>query len=162
MSYRVTARSNIKRIKRDLENLFLRAEVLPEQDEITGEINRYLIVRTCGFLEQSLVLAARSLCESRSGAEALRFAHSWLERSPNPRKDEILKLVHRFNETWSDELVVILNQDEKGSRINALVGIRNDIAHGKNQGVSRRQAWEYFQLASEIVDWVLERFEPQQ
>jgi hypothetical protein len=123
-------------------------------------MNRYLCVRVSGFLEQALLAATRSLCEARSSRECLRFGLSWLERAPNPRADEILKLVNRFDSSWSQELELLLAEDERRTRINSLLGIRNDIAHGKNQGVSSVQAWEYYRLAVEIVEWILDRFEP--
>jgi RiboL-PSP-HEPN len=160
MKHRQWARAGIFRLKRELEELFLRAEKISETDEIVGDINRYLVIRVCGYIEQSFVLSARSLCESRSGAEGLRFSHSWLDRSPNPRRDELIKLVNRFSETWAEELSALLDVDERGNSLNSLVGIRNDIAHGKNQGVSRIGAWEYFVLANLVVDWFVERCEP--
>ena len=159
-AYHQTARAEIARLKAQLDALFLRCEAVPDEEELTGDLNRYLCVRVSGFLEQSLVAASRSLCTARSGREGLQFALSWLERAPNPRADEILRLVKRFDKDWANELETVLAEDERGTRINSLLGIRNDIAHGKNQGVSRRQAWEYFQLVGEIVQWLLERFEP--
>jgi hypothetical protein len=51
-------------------------------------------------------------------------------------------------------------EDERRSRINALLGIRNDIAHGKNQGVSRTQAWQYFELVNNVLEWILTRLDP--
>jgi hypothetical protein len=119
-----------------------------------------MCVRVSGFLEQSLLSAARSLCEARSTRECLRFSLSWLERAPNPKADEIVRLVNRFDGTWSQQLKDLLSEDERQTRVNSLLGIRNDIAHGKNQGVSKTQVWEYYQLAVELVDWVLDRFEP--
>jgi hypothetical protein len=158
--YRTSARTEISKLKRSLEDLFLRCDQLDSGSEISGDMNRYMCVRVSGFLEQSLLAAARSLCEARSSREALRFSLSWLERAPNPRSDEIVKLVNRFDSAWSQQLRELLSEDERQTRVNSLLGIRNDIAHGKNQGVSKTQVWEYYQLAVELVDWVLDRFEP--
>lgn len=158
--YRTSARAEINRLKRSLEDLYLRCDQLDSGSEISGDMNRYMCVRVSGFLEQSLLAAARSLCEARSSREALRFSLSWLERAPNPRSDEIVKLVNRFDSAWSQQLRDLLSEDERQTRVNSLLGIRNDIAHGKNQGVSKTQVWEYYQLAVELVDWVLDRFEP--
>ena len=160
-AHKPAGRTEVARLKRQLDALFLRCEALPEEEEITGDLNRYLCVRVSGFLEQALVVAGRSMCEGRAFGEGLRFAHSWLERAPNPRADEIVRLVNRFDAKWGEELERILSDEERYARVNALLGIRNDIAHGKNQGVSRRQVWEYYKLAEEIVDWILDRFEPQ-
>jgi hypothetical protein len=158
--YRTSARTEINRLKRSLEKLYLRCDQLDSGSEISGDMNCYLCVRVSGFLEQSLLAASRSLCEARSSRESLKFSLSWLERAPNPRADEIIRLVNRFDANWSQELRTLLSEDERQTRINSLLGIRNDIAHGKNQGVSKTQAWEYYQLAVEVVDWILDRFEP--
>jgi hypothetical protein len=158
--YKSTARTEINRLKKSLTDLYDRCNQLDSSSEISGDMNRYLCVRVSGFLEQSLLAAARSLCEKRSSGEALRFSLSWLERAPNPRADEIIKLVSRFDSKWAQELEILLSEDERRTRVNSLLGIRNDIAHGKNQGVSKRQALEYYNLVVEIIDWVLDRFEP--
>ena len=158
--YRTSARTEISRLRKSLEDLYLRCDELDSGSEISGDMNRYMCVRVSGFLEQSLLSAARSLCEARSTRECLRFSLSWLERAPNPKADEIVRLVNRFDGTWSQQLKDLLSEDERQTRVNSLLGIRNDIAHGKNQGVSKTQVWEYYQLAVELVDWVLDRFEP--
>jgi len=158
--YKPTARKEINRLKKSLTDLYDRCDQLDSSSEISGDMNRYLCVRVSGFLEQSLLAAARSLCEKRSSGEALRLCLSWLERAPNPRADEIIKLVSRFDSKWAQELEILLSEDERRTRVNSLLGIRNDIAHRKNQGVSKRQALEYYNLVVEIIDWVLDRFEP--
>jgi len=106
------------------------------------------------FIDEKLeeFAAACSLCEKRSSGEALRFGLSWIERAPNPRADEIIKLVSRFDSKWAQELEILLSEDERRTRVNSLLGIRNDIAHGKNQGVSKRQALEYYDIVVEIID----------
>ena len=95
-----------------------------------------------------------------AGGIALSFAQSWLERSTNPRAQEVIRLIGRFSTVWAEELKLFLSEDERYSRINALLGIRNDIAHGRNQGVSRGQAWDYYQLVCDILEWVLDRLDP--
>jgi len=160
MTYKPRARTDVARAKRQLEELFELAESLDEATEVAGEINRYLIIRTCGYLERGLLVAARSLCSQKCTTEVLRFSHSFLERGPNPKSAEIVRLVERFSDVWARQLQRLLEEEEREERLNALVGIRNDIAHGKNQGVTRRQAWEYFEVVDLVVEWLLQRFEP--
>ncbi len=123
-------------------------------------MNRYLCVRVSGFLEQTLLSLGRSACEQMSGGIGLDFALSWLERAPNPSSREIVRFVGRFSHRWATELEKILSTDQRSDRLNALVGIRNDIAHGKNQGVSAVQAFGYYELVVELVDWIADRLEP--
>jgi hypothetical protein len=159
-AYRPTGRSEIKRLKDDLEDLFLRCEELDEALEVVGDLNRYLCVRVSGFFEQAIMSCGRAVCEKMSGGPAKAFALSWLDRSSNPRAEELIRMIARFSPAWAEELRIFLSSDERAARINTLLGIRNDIAHGKNQGVSRSQAWDYYELTSEIVDWLLDKCDP--
>lgn len=154
------ARREINRLRRDLNELFERAHRLDEADELTADISRYICVRLSGYLEQSLAFCGRSLCAQKSWGEGLHFTLSWLKKTPNPRSDEIIKFVQRFSEAWAAELAQLLAEEERGQSVNALLGIRNDVAHGKSQGVSRERALEYYAVADRIVDFLLDRFEP--
>jgi hypothetical protein len=159
--FRPSGRTEVKRLRRQLDDLFERGETETDPGtSLEGDFNRYLCVRICGFLEQGVASCCRALVEEEARNHALAFGLSWLKRPGNPRVDNLLQLVGRFNATWRKELEELLANDERDSRINALVGIRNDVAHGKNQGVSRAQAFEYYELADEVIDFFLERFDP--
>jgi hypothetical protein len=158
--YRPSARTAIERLERDIEALLERASAADPVEELAGDLCRYSCVRICGYLEQSLVQCARSLCDANSWGSVQEFALSWLEKAPNPRADALVGLVRRFSGAWGEELEAFLAENEYGTRINALVGIRNDIAHGKNQGVSIMRAREYFDMTRHIVAFLLARFEP--
>lgn len=158
--YQPFARTAVSRLRIDLDALFLRCDGIDQTEEVVGDLNRYLCVRVAGFLERALVECARSYCSSSAWGGGLNFSLSWLDRGPNPRADEIVRMVNRFDRTWANDLQSLLGDDDRGTRINSLLGIRNDIAHGKNQGVSRTQAWEYYSLVNEVITWLLERFDP--
>lgn len=88
-----------------------------------------------------------------------QFSVSWLERTPNLSSETLLKLVGRFNKNTENELSEFLKINERGSSLNSLIGIRNDIAHGRNQGLSRMQAWQYFEVTELIIEWLLCKFD---
>jgi hypothetical protein len=85
---------------------------------------------------------------------------SWLDRAPNLSSEALVKLVWRFSPQVAQELSEFLAIEERGSSLNALIGLRNNIAHGRQQGMSREQAWDYFSLVELIVEWLLEKFDP--
>lgn len=159
-AYNPAGRTEIARLKRVLDALFVRVESFDPGDEIIGDLNRYLCVRVCGYLEQSIVSLSRAACERTSGSLGQAFALSWLERAPNPSRGEVIRIVQRFSPDWAQELQEMLKVDNKGDRLNALVGIRNDVAHGKNQGVSAKQARDYYELATEVIGWLADRLDP--
>lgn len=159
--FRPSGRTEVARLRGQLGKLFERAdrEATPGTD-LEGDLNRYLVVRVSGYLEQAVMSCCRALAEAEARGRALAHSLSWLEQPPNPRADRLLTLVGRFSAEWRDELDEFLEAEERKGRVNALIGIRNDVAHGRNQGVSRLQVYEYYELANELVDWFLERFDP--
>ncbi|MFC4116498.1 HEPN domain-containing protein [Nonomuraea zeae] len=162
-SHSTSARWQIKKLRQDLEDLYVRADPrLFSDQEVAADIGRYLCVRVSGFLEQATSVIFREYCEKNSWGEVQAFALSWLDRMPNLSHDALVKLVSRFSREASVELKEFLDKEERRSRINALIGLRNDIAHGKQQGMSRGQAWEYYEVAEQVIDWLLDKFHPEQ
>ncbi|WP_157596891.1 HEPN domain-containing protein [Streptacidiphilus rugosus] len=158
-NHSAAARAQVDRLKKSLEDLYIRADPRSIDDpEIASDLGRYLCVRVSGFLEQATQVILREYCTRNAWGEVQSFAHSWLDRMPNLSSDAFVKLVKRFNATWANELDGLLAQEERRASLNALIGIRNDVAHGKQQGMSRQQAWEYYELAEEIIEWLMERF----
>lgn len=160
MAYKPTGRSEIARLEKHVNDLFDRVEPVKPEDQLKGDLNRYIAVRVSGYLEQAVVALARSACSTGAFGETQRFSLSWLDRAPNPSSRELVRLANRFSVVWAEDLERFLGEEERGSRLNALIGIRNDIAHGKNQGVSLQQARDYFGLARDVVAWLAERLEP--
>src|SRR5690606_12937119 len=111
-----------------------------------------------GYLERATGLILKDYCVKNSWAGAQQFANSWLDRMPNLSADVLTRLVGRFDQRWSEELAEFLELEERRGSLNALVGIRNGVAHGQQQGLSRERAWTYFVTVEAIVDWLLERF----
>ena len=155
-----SARSGLNRIQRDLDQLFKRAEDVDQSSDLQSDLARYICVRLSGYLEQSLVLCGQSLCNQKAFGEGLDFSLSFLEKAPNPRRDVIEAFVGRFSSQWSKDLQELMATDEIGNSINSLVGIRNDIAHGKSQGVSLRRAYDYYAVVQRVIDFLVLRFEP--
>jgi hypothetical protein len=159
-TYSPAAQTETQRLKRQLDGVVARCEELPEVAEIRADAYRYAYIQLAGFLEQSLLIVARSLVSKRAFAEGLRHGLSHLDRMRrNPTEDEILKHVARFNELWADDLAAWFAIDNRGDQINALVGIRNGLAHGSSFGGGPRSFADYYVVVVELVEWLVERFE---
>lgn len=130
--------------------------------ETSGWLSRMLVIRSSGFVEQT----AREVCWAhvfeRTGGVSRSFALSFLERSRNPSPENLLDLVGRFDLKLQDELNEILDEDDQRIRreLSFLVDRRNRIAHGLNEGVSREKALLLKDVAIEISDWLVLRFNP--
>jgi hypothetical protein len=125
-------------------------------------LSRLLVVRSCGYLEQTVIEVTRAYVRGKSGGPTRVFAVSWLERSPNPTPEALTTLTGRFDASWSSDLSEFLDaEDQRLSReIAFLVDRRNRIAHGLNEGVGSRKAVALKGVACEAADWFIARFNP--
>src|SRR5712671_4406915 len=78
----------------------------PSEDvrqEVRDWLARLLVVRSCGYLEQTVLEACRGYVHGRSGGPARTFGRSWLDRGRNPTPEALVLLVGRFDATWANE-----------------------------------------------------------
>ena len=123
---------------------------------------RFLVVRSSGYVEQSVNELLREYVACRSGGPVRSFANSWLERTKNPNPDALATLVGRFDAAMQVEFGEYLDEQDQRLRreLNFLVDRRNRIAHGLNEGIGAARALALADVAVEIVDWFVLRFNP--
>ena len=125
-------------------------------------LSRFLVVRTCGYLEQVVHETIVAHLQEMSYGRAQTFVMSWLDRSRNPSVDNLTKLVGRLDPNLEDELRQLLDADEKRLHraVSLLVGRRNQIAHGDNEGMGSKGALEFVISAKEVANWFILRLDP--
>ncbi|MFI6781966.1 HEPN domain-containing protein [Micromonospora sp. NPDC050276] len=125
-------------------------------------LTRFLVVRTCGYLEQVVYEAAREHVRQKSGGRVRTLALSWIERTRNPTPENLLDLISRFGDDFFNELESILDEDDKRLRreLKLLVDRRNKIAHGLNEGMTQTKALSLKRDVEAIADWVLANLKP--
>ncbi|MEO3892362.1 MAE_28990/MAE_18760 family HEPN-like nuclease [Nonomuraea sp. B5E05] len=123
---------------------------------------RLLIVRTCGYLEQSTIEICRAYVEHRAGGFVKTFARSWLDKSRNPSPENLTQLVGRFDATLCEEFQSFLEADDQRiyREISFLVDRRNKIAHGLSESVNRAKALQLRDAVYEVTDWFTLRLNP--
>lgn len=126
-------------------------------------LTRFLVVRTCGYLEQVSHEAAREYIQGKAGGMVRSFAMSWMERSRNPTPDRLLELVGRFDSSIRDDLKALLDADDQRlhRELSMLVDRRNRIAHGLNEGLGSQKALSIKTDVELVADWLLERLSPE-
>jgi hypothetical protein len=131
-------------------------------DEVRDWLARLLVVRSCGYLEQCVATTCRGYIAGRSGGPIKSFGVSWLERTSNPTAEILQALVGRFDATWAAELAEQLDVDDERMRrdLGYLVDRRHKIAHGLNENIRVRRALELKDVACELSDWFIRRFNP--
>lgn len=135
-----------------------------DEREIDEQIwlTRFLIVRACGYLEQVVHETVMGHLDAGSWGTANSFVMSWLDRSRNPSVDNMSRIVGRLDASMQDELEDLLADNDKylSDRVHLLVGRRNQIAHGENEGLNSNKAIELVAVAKQIANWFILRLNP--
>lgn len=157
--YAPIGRKAVATLRRDLDDLIARAEAQADL-EVRADLAKYACLRLAGSLEQALLSCGRSVVAAESRGRAGSFADSHLDKSLNPKRDAIAAFVGRFDTGWQQQIETFLEESERGQTINALVGIRNQIAHGANQGISIERVKEYRSVVTLLLDCIIDLFDP--
>jgi hypothetical protein len=133
-----------------------------QSDEVTRALARFLVVRACGYLEQVSEESCKSFIHSKTIPQVSAYGASWLGRGANPHPENLVQLVERFDATWSDELELLLRDDDEllWREISLLVDRRNKISHGLSEGIGARKALDLAAYATTVANWFLNRFDP--
>jgi len=125
-------------------------------------LTRFLVVRTCGHLEQVAYETARAYVDAKSGGLVRAFASSWLVKTRNPTPENLLDLAARFGRSLGERLGELLEKDDQHlhREISFLVDRRNKIAHGLSEGLSAAKALALENDADIVGGWLIENFHP--
>jgi hypothetical protein len=135
----------------------------PDQpDDVARSLARFLVVRSCGYLEQVVEECCRAYLTSKGSPRTAAFGHSWFGRGANPSPAQLVVLVRRFDQTWASELEALLDDDDEELKrdLSFLVDRRNKIAHGLSEGLGARKTLDLVAVAEMVADWFIVRFDP--
>lgn len=149
--------TQVRRLERDLQDEFARYEAylraLNSSSELAADLSKFVCIRICGYLEQGIASMARAHCEARSDPLTARFAGSWLSKGQNPKRGTLIEFARRFDHSWGDEFIDVLDAIDPAGTLDSLVQTRNDIAHGLSTGIGHDTLVRYFGLVVDIVEW---------
>jgi hypothetical protein len=129
------------------------------QNKLSAEtlswLARLLVVRACGHLEQVVKECSQDYVLRKSGGPVQVFAMSWLEKSYNPSRANLLDRLERFNPAWARQFEELLDAEDEALQRDLAwsVDTRNRIAHGENQGASADKALSTCASIELLADW---------
>lgn len=155
---------DLRELERSLDELASSVEERPEHRTIDEQIwlTRFLIVRSCGYLEQVMHRCAIGHLEANSYGTGKSYSLSWLNRSINPSADNIRVTLGRFDQGFVDEFDQMLSEhdNELNNNLSVLVVKRHAIAHGQSDGLGTSSALGLYTSAKIIADWMIRRLCP--
>ena len=131
-------------------------------DDARSWLARLLVIRSCGFIEQTVVEVQRAYVIAKSGGRVRTFASSWLEKSRNPSPERLSEALARFDTNLRDDFDEFMDEDDQRlyRELHFLVDRRNKIAHGLNEGITPSRALRLAAVSKEISDWFILRLRP--
>ena len=138
--------------ERRLKEAFKRASGVDGLNPLSEDLACYLVILVAGWMEQSAFELAREICRRDASGPVLSFSLSHLDRTRNARLDEMLAIVGRFDKGWRDQLDGFITS-EKRDAVNSIVGLRNQVAHGKpwTQNASVARVSNYFESCRTVI-----------
>ncbi|MER6591573.1 HEPN domain-containing protein [Micromonospora purpureochromogenes] len=153
----------VQNLERKLDDLIaLTDDRRDVTEEIRGWLARLLVVRSCGYLEQTVVETFRAYVREKSYGMVRTFAHSFLERSKNPSLANLDDQLGRFDATLQADFKAFLEEDDQrlSRELSFLLDRRHKIAHGLNEGITPVRALRLAASSKEIADWFILRMNP--
>lgn len=147
-------------------NSFSSADVTNEDqgDLIENAITRYLVVRSCGYIEYALRNSICYYLSQRTTPEVTNFIENKIFKGQNPKPDFIERSLSFLPEKRSRFVSFISNVDLGDGKnfsegdLKSLVSYRNKIAHGESENIAKRKSIDFANLAIAVGDWFISEF----
>ena len=139
-----------------LRNLISRTNLATEDIELQGHWGQYLCVRAAGFVESGLQAIYSDYAWSSSSVQVARYVNSRLEAIYNPNAQRFMDVAGSFSPTWREELQEYLQRDDglRKEALDSIMNNRNQIAHGKNVGITVHRVRDYMERCVEVLEFI--------
>jgi hypothetical protein len=141
------------RYKQRLDNLFKQISAFSGNIELQSQWARYLCILVSGFLETSVCAIYGEFARKAASPYVANFVKCELDSFQNPKMGKILELTRAFNPLWADELETA-TEGELRDAVDSIVANRNQIAHGRDVGITYTRIKNYYEGAIKVVDLV--------
>lgn len=115
---------------------------------------RYLCILVSGLIENSLKEIYSEFINSRASKPVADYAISYLSKLQNPKAEKIMELVGSFRQEWKMELEIFLTNEGRKDAIDSIMNNRNQIAHGKDVGVTVVRVSNYLEKVVAVLEFI--------
>lgn len=125
--------------------------------KVQDDMRRYLCLRCAGFLEQVVFVILDGYLDQKVQGPTREFIRGYFSHAPNLNVDAFTRLIGKFGDKHAAEFENFLTKPRRGT-LGDLLGIRNDVAHGRVGQGARLAPEQYINLCEEIYDWLIDTF----
>ena len=159
---RSDALSYWQRLQEEYERYVETIRVLQRQKDVSflkvqDDMRRYLCLRCAGFLEQVVFVILDGYLDQKVQGPSREFIRGYFSHAPNLNVDAFTRLIGKFGDKHAEEFEKFLTKPRRGT-LGDLLGIRNDVAHGRVGQGAKLAPEQYINLCEEVYDWLIETF----
>lgn len=122
-------------------------------DTKTKYLIAYSVIKASGSIEVVFKQIIYDYLTREAGEKAATYIEKMiLDSSCNPNTGNMSNLLQNISSEWKEQFDALVKESGKKSKINSLVQLRNDFAHGDNITVSIDTVISYFDAAKDILN----------
>ena len=141
------------RYKQRLDKLFTQISAFSGESELQSQWARYLCVLVSGFLEVSICATYNQFAKNSASPQVANFVKCKLDDFQNPKMGKIIELTRAFDSEWANKLEAATDGKLKDA-VDSIVANRNQIAHGRDVGITYTRIKTYYEDAIKVVDLI--------
>lgn len=132
-----------------LDQAFIIADSIQE-DEIKSHLARYLCVLTSGYVEESIRIIIEYYASQNASPNIVNYVSRSTRNLANLNSERIENLLSSFNPKFKDAFTSLLS-DEGKDALDSVIANKNNIAHGRNVGVSYIRVRNWYDNIKKII-----------
>jgi predicted house-cleaning noncanonical NTP pyrophosphatase (MazG superfamily) len=121
---------------------------------LQGHWAKYLCVMVAGLVENGLKEIFSEYIKDKSTKPIADYAISYITKLQNPKAEKVMDLVGSFKAEWRNELETFLANEGRKDAIDSIMNNRNQIAHGKDVGVTVVNVSNYFNKIVSVLEFI--------
>lgn len=122
-------------------------------DTKTKYLIAYSVIKASGSIEVVFKQIIYDYLTREAGEKTATYIEKMiLDSSCNPNTGNMSNLLQNISFEWKEQFDALVKESGKKSKINSLVQLRNDFAHGDNITVSIDTVISYFDAAKDILN----------
>lgn len=123
--------------------------------DLTAHWGRYLCITVAGFLETALQEIYESYADEVAGGNFAKYVSSQIGYTiGTPNTEGIIRTARAFSDTWGNDILSFLREDDRQAAINTIMSQRHAIAHGRPSTISPAQLREYLAKCVAVLEFI--------
>jgi RiboL-PSP-HEPN len=152
--------AEISRQVQSLKALMKKATASTKDVELLSHWARYFCVRTAGIIENGIAEIYSEFAKRTSVRQVGSYAASRLKKIQNPNAEKITIVARSFDARWASALEKYLEENGRKDAIDSVMNNRNQIAHGKDVGITIPRISEYLEKSVEVLEFIESQVRP--